>query len=54
MLDELEDSFINDMSITYDNNMVILNNVVKQKEVLCHLLLSPLKTQKNPTVRAGV
>jgi len=54
MLDELEDSLINDMSITHDNNMVIMNNVVELKEVLRRMLSFPLKTQKNPTVRAGV
>jgi len=42
------------MSITLYDNTVILNNVVELKGVLCHMLLFPLKTQKNPTVGAGV
>jgi len=42
------------MSITHDDNMVILNNIVQLKGVLCHMLLFLLKTQKNSTVGAGV
>jgi len=40
----------NDMSIRHDDNTVILNNVVQPKGVVYHMLLFPLKTQKNPTV----
>jgi len=54
LLDEFEDSLINDMFITHDVNTVILNNVVELKGVLCRMLLFPLKTQKNPTVGASV
>jgi len=42
---------INDMFITHDDNMVILNNVVDLKGVLCHYVIVSLQNIEKPNHR---
>jgi hypothetical protein len=55
LLEWLEDSLMNGMSITpNENNVPVLDNVMELKEVVCHTSSLPMKIQKTPTIRAGV